>query len=76
MIGTKLARLIEVSLNGEAEQVDPAVRRTLYALGDELENRHEETLQEIRGVRKLLISLTATTIGMILVGIVNALLFI
>ena len=73
---SKLARLIDVSLNGEADQVDPAIRRTLYALGDELENRHEEVIGEIRGVRKLLIGLTTTTIGMILVGIVNALLFI
>lgn len=70
----KLARLIEVSLNGEADGVDPAVRRTLYALGDELENRHEETIREIRGVRKLLLGLTTTTIGMILIGVVNVLL--
>lgn len=74
MSSSKLARLIEVALNGEAEMVDPAVRRTLYALGDELENRHEEILDEVRGVRKLLIGLTTTTIGMLLVGVVNILL--
>lgn len=75
MVG-KLERLIDVSLNGEAQDVDPAVRRTLYALGDELENRHEEVMSEIRGVRKLLIGLTTTTIGMILVGVVNAILYL
>ena len=73
-MGTKLARLIEVTLNGSADAVDPAVRRTLYALGDELENRHDEALAEIRGIRRLLIGLTTTTVGMILAGVANILL--
>jgi hypothetical protein len=72
----KLARLIQVSLNGDADSVDPAVRRSLYALGDELDNRHVEILEEVRKSRRLLIGLTTTTIGAIVVGVVNALLFV
>jgi hypothetical protein len=72
----KLARLIQVSLNGDADSVDPAVRRSLYALGDELDNRHIEILEEVRKSRRLLIGLTSTTIGAIVVGVVNALLFV
>lgn len=72
----KLARLIQVSLNGDADTVDPAIRRSLFALGDELDNRHIEILDEVRKSRRLLIGLTTTTIGAIVVGVVNALLFV
>lgn len=37
----KLSRVIEVALNGDAPNVDPAVRRALYAMGDELDEQAE-----------------------------------
>lgn len=91
----KLSRALEIALNGDAPNVDPAVRRALTSLAQQLDEYHiaiedkltefkeeltadlgtaiERQEQEVKGVRRLLIGLTSSFIGAMLVGIANVL---
>ena len=38
----KLTRIVEVALNGDADQVDPAVRRAFYSMSAELDEQSRD----------------------------------
>lgn len=46
----KLTRIVEVALNGDAMDVDPAVRRALYALTNELDEQSVDWDRRINGL--------------------------
>jgi len=70
----KMHQIVKTSLNGDADQVDPAVRRTLYAISDEMDDWRTEMLKEVQSVRKLLIGLTGTVVTGLVLGIAQVLL--
>ena len=81
----KMLRVVEVALNGDAQNVDPAVRRTLYALANEHDDRDAEIekaieelgerfAEEVKGVKRLLLGLTGTVVSGIMVAVANILL--
>ena len=83
--------IVRNALNGDADTVDPAVRRTLYAIANEHDEQALEWDQrvdqltshfdsatlslegDVRGVRRLLVTLTGTVVTGIIVGVVNVL---
>ena len=80
----KLSRVVEVALNGDAPNVDPAVRRTLYSVADAVDDSHRiiredmnEAIQVVRSdyksMRRLLVGTATTVIAGVLVGVVNIL---
>lgn len=69
----KMSRLIEVALNGDAPDVDPAVRRTLYSMANEFDDTVGDFRAEVKGIRKLLLTLVGTVVTGIVVAIANAL---
>lgn len=80
----KLSRVVEVSLNGDAPTVDPAVRRTLYSVADAVDESTRQTREDMneallavrsdyKQMRRLLIGTTTTVLGGVLVGIANIL---
>ena len=70
----KMSRIVEVALNGDAPEVDPAVRRTLYSMANGYDEDVGEFRSEIRGVRRLLIGLLGTVVSGILLIIGDILL--
>ena len=97
-----LAKVVELALNGDAPNVDPAVRRALYSLAAQIDEqqrleqaRHDELRETIRQetaeikedisgelsqnrsevekVRRLLLGLTTSFIGAMLIGVSNIL---
>ena len=74
MTVSKMTRMVEVSLNGDAGGVDPAVRRTLYTIAGEMDEQSEMIAREVAGVRRLLLTMTGTFVLTILTGVVNVLL--
>lgn len=70
----KMYRTVEVALNGDADDVQPAVRRTLYSMANELDEWQIEMLHEVRSVKRLLIGLTSTVVTGLLVAVANILL--
>lgn len=69
----KMSRIVEVALNGDAPQVDPAVRRTLYSMANGYDEDVTEFRDEIRGVRRLLVGLLGTVVSGILLIIADIL---
>lgn len=85
----RLSQVVVTSLNGDIEEVDPAVRRTLVAIASEIDEQADgwELLihsldtkidtavdafkDEVKSVRRLLVGLTSTVIGGVIVGILN-----
>jgi hypothetical protein len=60
--------VVRVALNGDADKVDPAVRRTLNAMAAQQDEHNADMLKEVRGVRRMLTGLTGTVItGLILI---------
>ena len=64
-----MAQIVKRSFNGDAEKVDPAVHRTMYAIADEMDDWRDEMLNEVRGVRRLLMGLTGTVVTGLLLAI-------
>jgi len=63
-----MTQIVKVALNGDADQVDKAVRRTLYAVANEYDEQSEAFLNEVRSVKKLLLTLTGSVVtGIVLV---------
>ena len=67
MANERVRRAVRDALNGDYENVDPALRRALFAISTELDehslessNEHKEIRAEVKGVRRLLISTTVT----------------
>jgi hypothetical protein len=69
----KMSKIIEVALNGDAPDVDPAVRRALYSMANEFDDTVDDFRVEVRGIRKLLLTLVTAVITGILVAIANVL---
>ena len=74
MMTGKMAQIVKRSFNGDADAVQPAVHRTMYAMADELDDWHVEMLAEVRGVKRGVYALTSTVVAGILVAIANILL--
>jgi len=74
MSANKMSQIVKRSFNGDAQQVDPAVHRTMYAMADELDDWRTEMLGEVRGVKRGVYALTSTVVAGILVAIANILL--
>ena len=70
----KMHQIVTTSLNGDANDVDPAVRRTMYAMSDELDDWRADMLDEVRGVKRLLMGLTGTVVTGLLLGVAQVLL--
>lgn len=70
----KMAQIVKRSFNGDAESVDPAVHRTLYAVADEMDDWRTEMMREVKGVRKLLAGLTGSVVTGILLLVAQILL--
>ena len=70
----KMAQIVKRSFNGDADKVDPAVHRTLYAVADEMDDWRGDMLREVKGVRKMLMGLTGSVITGILLLIGQVLL--
>ena len=84
-----MSLVVKNALNGDTNEVDPAVRRTLYAIANEMDEQADqwderidmlshkiddavvEFKSDVKSVRRLLIGLTSTVIGGIVIGIVN-----
>lgn len=69
-----MTQIVKVALNGDADQVDKAVRRTLYAVAAEYDEQSETFLNEVRGVKKLLLTLTGSVVTGILLIVAQILL--
>ena len=79
----KLSRVVEVALNGDAPQVDPAVRRTLYSLADSIDDSNrqlreefQDGLKELREDNKSLKHLLYGTAATVISGVVATVLSI
>lgn len=70
----KMSQIVERSFNGDAPNVDPAVRRTMYAVADEMDDWRNEMLAEVKGVRKLLIYLVGTVATGLMLAVAQILL--
>jgi len=70
----KMTQIVKVALNGDADQVDKAVRRTLYAVANEYDEQSQAFLDEVRGVKKLLLTLTGSVVTGILLIVAQILL--
>ena len=68
-----MSKIVEVALNGDAPEVDPAVRRTLYSMANEFDDTVGDFRSEVKGIRKLLITLVGTVVTGILIAIANVL---
>jgi hypothetical protein len=68
-----MSKIVQVALNGDAPEVDPAVRRTLYSMANEFDDTVDDFRKEVKGVRKLLIGLTGTVVTGIVMAIANIL---
>jgi len=69
-----MTQIVKVALNGDADQVDKAVRRTLYAVANEYDEQSQAFLDEVRGVKKLLLTLTGSVVTGILLIVAQILL--
>ena len=87
----KIVALVRTAVNGDEDRIEPAVRRTLYAMAGELDEQAQiadkrlndlalniehaisDVRDEVRGVKRLLVTLTSAVIAGIIVGIANIL---
>ena len=60
----KVSRVVEVALNGDAPQVDPAVRRTLYSMADALDQQNIDNQNNLKDeVEKLNVKISSLDTG-------------
>lgn len=74
-------RAVEDALNGDADSIDSAVRRGLFALTTELDEHieqtslnHDEVLGQLKGIRRLLITTSITFTVTLCTALLSALL--
>lgn len=79
MTSRKARRAVEDALNGDAEKIDAAVRRGLFAITTEVDEHtdscnvaHDEMLAQLKAIRRLLVTTAVTftvTLGTALVSL-------
>ena len=78
VVGDKTRRAVRDALNGDYDNVDPALRRALFAISTELdehsaaqEARHGELMKSMDGIRRLLVSTSVTFVIALGTGLLN-----